>query len=135
MPAIKCLVCRWLPMRMVLLTRPATPTLPISILLLPVVRNAPASLPNAMLSSPVVLLTERSQTVPSWPVLLRVAPVAVFDCRSVAISVRHRWPCCCSPVVLLQSASTTVGRVGLAGRVLRKRMAPLAVLSAPVVLL
>ncbi len=56
MPATKVLV--WIPptpIRMVLAS-PANPALPISMLLLPVMRLLPALLPRAMLRLPVVLL-------------------------------------------------------------------------------
>jgi len=52
----------------------ATPKLPISILLLPVVRFAPAKTPNAMLSPPVVLL--KSASIP-------VARVVAAACVTV----------------------------------------------------
>ncbi len=53
-PAMKVLV--WPEPMRVVLDSPATPTLPISILLLPVVRSAPAKGPNAMFLLPMVLL-------------------------------------------------------------------------------
>src|SRR6266566_2069111 len=56
MAAIKLLVWLAPPMRMVLASA-ATPLLPISILLLPVVRFKPALTPNAMLIAPVLFLS------------------------------------------------------------------------------
>ena len=55
MPAMKVAVCvPWVPMRMVL-DSAAAPALPISMLLLPVVRLNPALRPSPMLLLPVVL--------------------------------------------------------------------------------
>src|SRR5438552_18195239 len=56
-PATKVIVCvPAVPMRIVL-DSPAAPALPISRLLLPVVRFTPADWPRAMLEPPVVLLS------------------------------------------------------------------------------
>ncbi|PYK44814.1 MAG: hypothetical protein DME53_07085 [Verrucomicrobia bacterium] len=71
MPAIKVFVCVPLvPMPMVL--KSLVPTLPISILLLPVVRLKPAEAPNAMLLLPVVfrLSALEPMAVLSKPVVL-----------------------------------------------------------------
>ena len=58
---------------------PATPALPISILLLPVLRLAPADEPNAMLFPPVVLLPSapKPSAVLELPVVL--LPVAWLE--------------------------------------------------------
>src|SRR6516164_9188495 len=84
-PAIYVAICTaCVPMRIVLASK-ATPTLPISILLLPVVRLAPARLPTAMLDEPVVLFWSAPAplAVLSKPVRLfksAVSPVAVLLC-------------------------------------------------------
>src|SRR5437016_284462 len=79
----KCFVCvPPVPMRMVL-DSPATLGLPISMLLLPVVRFVPAATPSAMLLPPVALLNSAFTPVAvlSLPVELKtsaLAPVAVL---------------------------------------------------------
>ena len=72
-PAMKVFVCvPDLPIRIVLAS-PATPSAPISMLLLPVVRLAPAWLPTAMLDEPVLLFKSafNPSAVLSWPVVLK----------------------------------------------------------------
>jgi len=73
MPAINVAV--WVPavpMRMALAS-PATPALPTSILLSPVVRLAPAETPNAMLLLPVVLLKSALK-----PIAVLLGPVVLL---------------------------------------------------------
>src|SRR5205085_2757342 len=104
-PAIK--VAIWvalLPMRIVL-DSPATPTLPKSMLLLPVVRFAPALLPTAMLNEPVLFASA------SKPLAVLLLP---FE---LPMSAQKQLAVLLEPVVLPWSALT-----------------PLAVLLLPVVL-
>src|SRR6267142_134086 len=94
MPAINVFV--WVPcvsMRMVLAS-PATPALPISILLSPVVRFPPAKGPNAMLLLPVVLLRSA------------LAPLATFLGAGRVVTERIE----------------TVGRVVLAAGIAKERI-------------
>ena len=74
-PAMKAAVCvPFVPIR-ILADSPATPPLPISMLLLPVVRFAPALVPTAVLLLPVLL---RSALVPSAVLL----PPLILKCSA-----------------------------------------------------
>src|SRR5207249_1127135 len=98
MPAIYVLFCiPWVPMR-IFFDSPATPALPISMLLLPVVRAPPAPIPTPMLLLPRLLLKKA----------LRPQAVLLL------------------PVVLLKSATVTVRRVEYAGGEVEERVFPLS---------
>ena len=108
------------PIRIVLAS-PATPTLPISILLLPVVRCEPAERPKAMLLLPVVLLASAAlpKAVLALPVVLPVSaetPVAVL---LLPVALLNR---ACVPVaVLFAGARYHAGEVHAFGSISRKR--------------
>src|SRR5580765_9057070 len=106
-PAIKTLL--WFPCvpTRTVLASAATPALPISILLLPIVRLLPALTPTAMLELPVVLRKSAFS-----PLAVLLLPVVLLKSAATPLAVLL------PPVVLLKSALT-----------------PLAVLRLPVVLL
>ena len=92
MPAIKVALCTaGSPMRMAF-DSAATPTFPMSRLLLPVVRFKPALIPNAMLLPPVLL------TSASIPLATLPLPVVLLMSAPAPMAVLLM------PVVLLKSA-------------------------------
>ena len=112
-----------LPMRMVLASA-ATPALPISILLLPVVRLLPALAPKAMLELPVVLRS------------MELMPRATFRLPVVLEkSALTPTPALLMPMVLLLSACRPSAVLFLPMVLLKSALKPVAVLFMPVVLL
>ena len=139
------------PMRMVLASA-ATPWLPISILLSPVVRFRPAPRPKPMLLVPVVLLKSACKTVGRVVIALGVvqegpAPVATLESRSCFVRARlYRWPLklptvlfksAAEPVavlsrpVLFKSASQPTAVLLLSSLLLKSAKKPMAVLPLP----
>src|SRR5262245_40681153 len=106
------------PMRIVL-DSPATPGLPISILLLPVVRFRPHPWPNAMLSPPVVLFTSALQ-----PMAVLLPPVVLRKSALIPLAVLL------PPVVLKPSASKPVAVLPLPVVFSWSAKEPMAVLLA-----
>ena len=113
----------------IVLDSPATPTSPISMLLLPVVRLDPALKPNAMLNEPVVLFRahenrgrvgaaggvakERRNADGGVVVASGVVNERIEDhrpccsCRLCCFGAhKHRWPCCCCRLCCLRAHYT-----------------------------
>src|SRR5437763_13387817 len=134
MPAMNAFV--WVPtvpMRMAAESA-ATPRVPISMLLLPVVRLLPALEPNPMLFEPVLFRSAwKPSAVLSWPMVLFWSarkPLAVL-LKPVALlkSALRPFAVLLLPVGLLKSALTPLAVLSLPVALLRSALTPMAVLS------
>ena len=101
------------------LDSPATPILPISMLLSPVVRLRPASAPKAVLPLPVLF---KSALI---PMAVFVLPV------SLAKSALKPTPVLKPPVVLVKTAATPMAVLTSPSVLLKSELAPVAVFCAP----
>ena len=101
----------------IMLDSPATPLLPISMLLSPVVRLTPAFAPNAMLPLPVMLFESAES-----PMAVLLSPVVLLNRANAPLAVLK------SPVTLISSAAVPVAVLFVPMMLNKSAAVPMAVL-------